>query len=163
MARSTAPVRSAPGNGKTAAAVPKSTRRGTRRAAQGDVVTAATPQELGAEVVSQAVQAARGAKVAALGDILANGHDAQETARQLRAILEGASPDDAAALKRELLEGAEALQRKRLVKPDEELAADWRRGGYRPGSVSAPRRRTRGRSTLRAHARRCWLSGQGIS
>jgi polyphosphate kinase len=130
MARSTAPVRSAPGNGKTAAAVPKSTRRGTRRAAQGDVVTAATPQELGAEVVSQAVQAARGAKVAALGDILANSQDAQETARQLRAILEGASPDDAAALKRELLEGAEALQRKRLVKPDEELAADWRSGGY---------------------------------
>jgi len=130
MARSTAPVRSAPGNGKTAAAVPKSTRRGTRRAAQGDVVTAATPQELGAEVVLQAVQAARGAKVAALGDILANSHDAQETARQLRAILEGASPDDAAALKRELLEGAEALQRKRLVKPDEELAPDWRSGGY---------------------------------
>ena len=104
--------------------------RRPRAAVQGDVIDAASPQALGAEVVSQAVQAAQRAQVAALNDILGRGGDAQETARQLRAILEGASPDDAAALRRELLDGADALQRKRLVRPDEELAADWRNGGY---------------------------------
>jgi polyphosphate kinase 2 len=122
MARTTATART---NGKT----PPATRRGPRRAAQGDVIDGSSPA-LGSEVVSQAVQAAQGAKVAALGDILAHGKDAQETARQLRAILEGASPDDAAALRRELFEGAEALQRRRLLKPDEELASDWRNGAY---------------------------------
>ncbi|WP_341889945.1 polyphosphate kinase 2 [Variovorax sp. YR752] len=103
----------------------------TRRSGDGDVIDgAADAASLGEAVVSEAVQAAQGAKVAALDDILARSQDSKETARQLRAILEGASPDDAAALRRELLEGADALQRARLVKPDEELAADWRSGGY---------------------------------
>ena len=133
MARTTATARSTPRgtSGKTSSAAPTpARRRGPRRAAQGDVVEGQDARALEKEVVSQAVQAARGAQVAALGDILERGHDAQETARQLRAILEGASPDDAAALRRELLEGAQALQRSRLVKPDEELAADWRNGAY---------------------------------
>ena len=133
MARTTATTRSTPRStsGKTSSAAPTpARRRGPRRAAQGDVIEGQDARALEKEVVSQAVQAARGAQVAALGDILERGHDAQETARQLRAILEGASPDDAAALRRELLEGAQALQRSRLVKPDEELAADWRNGAY---------------------------------
>ncbi len=121
MARTTATARSAPR---------KTARSATRRVAQGDVIEGSDVRALEGEVVSQAVQAAQGAMVAALGDILANGPGTQETARQLRAILEGASPDDAAALRRELLEGAQALQRNRLVKPDEELAADWRNGAY---------------------------------
>jgi polyphosphate kinase 2 len=137
MARTTATARSTPrtaagttsgNNGKKAPAPAR--RRGPRRAAQGDVIDGQDAQALENEVVSQAVQAAQGSQVAALGDILARGEDTQETARQLRAILEGASPDDAAALRRELLEGAQALQRSRLVKPDEELAADWRNGAY---------------------------------
>jgi polyphosphate kinase 2 len=102
----------------------------TRRTAEGDVIAGADAGTLQRMVVGEAVQAAQGAKVAALGDILARSQDEKETARQLRAILEGASPDDAAALRRELLEGADALKRAKLVKPDEELAADWRNGGY---------------------------------
>ena len=102
----------------------------TRRTVDGDVIAAADADTLQRTVVGEAVQAAQGAKVAALGDILARSQDEKETARQLRAILEGASPDDAAALRRELLEGADALKRAKLVKPDEELAADWRNGGY---------------------------------
>ncbi len=137
MARTTATTRRTPrttagqapaASGKSAAAAPR--RRGPRRAAQGDVIDGQDGRSLENEVVSQAVQAAQGSQIAALGDILERGQDAQETARQLRAILEGASPDDAAALRRELLEGAQALQRSRLVKPDEELAADWRNGAY---------------------------------
>ena len=137
MARTNATARSTPrtaagttsgSNGSKAPAPAR--KRGPRRAAQGDVVDGQDTQALQNEVVSQAVQAAQGSQVAALGDILERGQDAQETARQLRAILEGASPDDAAALRRELLEGAQALQRSRLVKPDEELAPDWRSGAY---------------------------------
>ena len=129
MARITANDRTTRSNGEAAAST-KPARRSTRRVAEGDVISAADSRALGEVVVSEAVQAAQGAKVAALGDILARSEDAQQTAKQLRAILEGASPDDAAALKRELLDGAQALQRHRLVKPDEELAADWRNGGY---------------------------------
>ena len=53
-------------------------------------------------------------------------------AASLRAILEGASPDDARAI-RELLRGdrLKARQRKTVeVSPDEELGADWRSGAY---------------------------------
>ena len=124
MARSTANERSP----RSPAARKRPAR--TRRAVDGDVIDGADAGSVGEIVVNEAVQAAQGAKVAALDDILARSQDSKETARQLRAILEGASPDDAAALRRELLDGADALQRARLVKPDEELAADWRNGGY---------------------------------
>ena len=53
-------------------------------------------------------------------------------AASLRAILEGASPDDARAI-RELLQGDRLKTRQRKsaeVSPDEELGADWRSGAY---------------------------------
>ncbi|HNJ84934.1 MAG TPA: polyphosphate kinase 2 [Piscinibacter sp.] len=81
-------------------------------------------------VVDESVQAAQGAKIAALDDIIAKAGEPADAARQLRAILEGASPDDAEALRRELFEGSDAKQRRKLLKPDEELAADWRNGAY---------------------------------
>jgi polyphosphate kinase 2 len=83
-------------------------------------------------VSREAVAAAQGAKLAAVQDILAhgNGIDAAEQARRLRAILEGASPDDAAMLRSALQGTGDAKLRKSLVGPDEELAEDWRRGGY---------------------------------
>ncbi len=124
MARSPAPERSP----RSPAARKRPAR--PRPAVDGDVIEAADTAALGEIVAGEAVQAAQGAKVAALDDILARSQDSTETARQLRAILEGASPDDAAALRRELLDGADALKRAKLVKPDEELAADWRSGGY---------------------------------
>lgn len=127
MARSTAPERS-PRSPRSPAARKRPAR--PRPATDGDVIEAADAASLGEVVAGEAVQAAQGAKVAALDDILARSQDSTETARQLRAILEGASPDDAAALRRELLDGAEALKRAKLVKPDEELATDWRSGGY---------------------------------
>ncbi len=107
----------------------KTTRRGVRRAVDGDVIEA---DRAGLEriVVAESVQAAQGAKIAALDDIIAKAGDPADAARQLRAILEGASPDDAEALRRELFEGSDAKQRRKLLKPDEELAADWRNGAY---------------------------------
>ena len=70
-------------------------------------------------------QAAQGAKIAALDDIIAKAGDPAD-AKQLRAILEGASPDDAEALRRELFEGSDAGSAA-SCKPDEELQVDWRK------------------------------------
>ncbi|MBQ1658135.1 MAG: polyphosphate kinase 2, partial [Rhodocyclaceae bacterium] len=50
-----------------------------------------------------------------------------ERARGLRALLEGASPDDRKALRRALRSAGVKTAR---ANPDEELAADWREGGY---------------------------------
>ena len=52
-----------------------------------------------------------------------------ELADALKAIMDGASPDDAIALKRAL----QSSDVERIVAgphPDEELAEDWRQGGY---------------------------------
>ena len=128
MARSTAADR--PSNSPVAATRARKASRAVRRAADGDVIAADGDQEVGRAVASEAVQAAQGAKIAALDDILAKSDGKTEAASRLRAILEGASPDDAQALRRELLDAADERQRRRLLKPDEELAADWRSGGY---------------------------------
>ena len=127
MARTTATARDSRSSGPQA---PRAASRRVRRTAEGDVITGDGGKTVADVVVSEAVQAAQGAKLAALSDIVANAADPKESARQLRAIFEGASPDDAEALRRELLEGTDVRLRRRLVLPDEELAPDWRHGAY---------------------------------
>ncbi|RRD59059.1 polyphosphate kinase 2 [Comamonadaceae bacterium OH2545_COT-014] len=51
-----------------------------------------------------------------------------ERAKALRAMIEGASPDDQKALRKALKETTSARPGK--INPDEELADDWRDGGY---------------------------------
>ena len=127
MARRTDAARSPRTNGQQA---PRSATRRVRRTAEGDVIAVDGGKTVAEVVVSEAVQAAQGAKLAALGDIVSNAAEPKEAARQLRAIFEGASPDDAEALRRELLEGTDAKLRRKLIQPDEELATDWRNGAY---------------------------------
>ncbi|WP_128003482.1 polyphosphate kinase 2 [Piscinibacter defluvii] len=103
--------------------------RRLRRVGEGDVVEAPDARALGAAVVDEAVKAKQAAEVAALQDILKR-DGAEAAGAHLRAILEGAAPDDAAVLRRALLEGIDAVAGQRSVKRDEELAEDWRRGGY---------------------------------
>ena len=129
------PTRTSPRRPRSQPAEPARPKRAsrTRQAAEGDVLPVLEAAAIPREVVGEAVAAAQGAKLAAVQDILAhagNGVDAAEQARRLRAIFEGASPDDAAMLRSALQGGAEAKLRKALIKPDEELAEDWRRGGY---------------------------------
>ncbi|HMP11215.1 polyphosphate kinase 2 [Hydrogenophaga sp.] len=55
-----------------------------------------------------------------------------EKAESLRAILEGAAPDDAKAI-RQLIKGESKSRQRRVkaeVNPDEQLAKDWRSGAY---------------------------------
>ncbi len=109
----------------------RSTRQ-PRRVAEGDVIAARGGADLGRKVIAESVRAAQGAKIAAVQDILAarTKVSAAEQGKQLRAILDGASPDDAAALRDALFNDTDLRNRQRLVKPDEELAEDWRSGGY---------------------------------
>ena len=59
-------------------------------------------------------------------DILAKSTD---KAAVLETFLAGSSPDDVAAI-RKMLANGQLLTGKKGPKPDEELASDWRKGGY---------------------------------
>ena len=102
-----------------------------RKVAQGDIPPSLSEQGVESFAIEQAVDAAEGAKSAALHDILSRikPGDVDSLNEVLTAILDGSSPDDAARLRSELLRHP-ALGKKRARHPDEELADDWREGGY---------------------------------
>jgi polyphosphate kinase 2 len=116
------------------AAKPKATAAAqtpSRRAVAGDIAPSRTKQGIEDFEVDQRVESAETAKLAAVRDMLSrkgNG-DSAHHAKSLRAILEGASPDDAAAIRRMLDAEGKALEQPK-VNPDQELADDWREGGY---------------------------------
>jgi polyphosphate kinase 2 len=101
-----------------------------RAAARGDRAPSTAKRPLEAYAASQATQAAQG-KATAAALLLLDGPAAtvKERAQSLRAMLEGAAPDDQRALRAALLEhGKKGLPE--LENPDEVLSADWRDGGY---------------------------------
>ena len=105
----------------------------TRTAAQGDIAPTTRSRALGKFVAQQAVEAAQGKSVAAALELVrpnAKG-TAAERAKGLRAMMEGASADDARVL-REALNGRlkTSTGKKGVLHPDDELADDWRDGGY---------------------------------
>jgi polyphosphate kinase len=103
-----------------------------RAAARGDVAPSTRARALEEFVASQATEAAQDKAVAAALELV--GPDAPgtpgERARQLRAMLDGASPDDKKVLREALLGRAGGVGKDDEKNPDEELAADWREGGY---------------------------------
>ena len=92
----------------------------------GDTVSARSQRGIARQVAKDKTDASLGAKEAAVKDILAN---APHKVNALQALLEGSSPDDVAAIKKMLLD-SEKTSQDNHVKPDDELAADWRSGGY---------------------------------
>jgi polyphosphate kinase 2 len=104
-----------------------------RRAALGDTIGTVQPKRIRRKAVSQAVVARQGAQLAAVRDILTRKSSSKaDKAESLRAILEGAAPDDAKAI-RQLLKGqakAGTRARAEAVDPNEQLAKDWRSGAY---------------------------------
>ena len=102
--------------------------RSQRRSASGDIAPSRTAKGISTFVVKDRSDAARDSKVEAVRDIVAHAKPGEgaKLARALRAVVEGASPDDVEALKLALLEREIAASEH----PDEELAADWREGGY---------------------------------
>ena len=98
----------------------------------GDVAPTQTLATVAEFVAQTATDAAQTKIVATAERLLGTSTDAtvEERAKGLRAILEGASPDDAKALRLALL-GTELDQKKaKKINPDEELAPDWRDGAY---------------------------------
>ncbi len=102
-----------------------------RKTAAGDTAPTLTTEGIERFAVSEATDAAQEAKLAAVRDVLDHipaGDHAQMLA-SLEAILAGASPDDAAKL-REALMAQRAAAAGVVLSADDELAADWRSGGY---------------------------------
>lgn len=103
----------------------------SREAVRGDIAPKLTPAGIESHVLDNAVQAATNSKAIAVKEILLKGAaDPDASARALRAILEGASPDDAIALRRMLIAPATPIVHSRALGPDEELADGWREGAY---------------------------------
>jgi polyphosphate kinase 2 len=105
-------------------------REPVRKASQGDRAPSTQPRALEEFVVKQATLAAQDKAVAAALELVkpdAPGTPA-ERAKLLRAMLEGASPDDQKVLRKALLGRHTQVEEK--SNPDEDLAADWRAGGY---------------------------------
>ena len=122
----------APARKKRVATSPKApatqTARKTRR---GDTAPTREPRALAKFVASEATQAAQGKQVAAALSMLSTDNPApgHERAQALLAMLQGASQDDLEVLRASLLSVGLPLTDQSLD-PDEELAADWRDGGY---------------------------------
>jgi len=104
----------------------------TRPVASGDISPASTPGGIEAHAVREAVSAAQTAQVEALRAIVsqAKPQAVPELSQALEAILTGASPEDAAALRQVLSAHGDMATAKLPVSPDDELADDWRDGGY---------------------------------
>ena len=103
-----------------------------RRAAAGDIAPSHEAAGIERFTVGEAVAAAQLAQAAAIDDIVerASRDNVEGLARAVEAVLAGASPDDARRL-RERLGGAGAIRATdEGINPDEELADDWREGGY---------------------------------
>jgi polyphosphate kinase 2 len=109
-----------------------STRANTRRAVRlGETARSQSARSIQKSVEKEAVEAAEDSKEIAVRDILGLmvPDRKHELAEALQAIMAGASPDDAIALKR-ALQSSEDEQAIAGPHPDEELADDWRQGGY---------------------------------
>lgn len=117
---------------KIVAASPRGKSQRTRPASAGDIAPESSQQGIEEFAVGEAVTAAQESKIVAVKDILAAQPpgDAHELARTLKAIMAGASPEDAAVLRRALLNEHEAAAPKMLLSPDDLLSDEWRDGGY---------------------------------
>ncbi len=100
-----------------------------RRVRSGDTAGSSQPERIARHSVAEAVEKARARELEALQDIVSQRGPAS-LASSVREIVRGASPDDAAALRRALLKELEAPPAALGVDADEELAPDWRKGGY---------------------------------
>ena len=120
------------GAGRKAAAPAPRRSPSPRAADAGDIAPARTPLTIERYAVGEAVDAAQQSKIEAVRDILANTQreDIAGIAEAMRAIMDGASPDDAIALRNALIEAPEAAFARLPDNPDEELSPGWRTGEY---------------------------------
>jgi polyphosphate kinase 2 len=97
---------------------------------QGDVLPHAGARAAEADRVARRTSTAQTVREEVTTDLLAraaSGEPVNETVRQLQALIAGASPDEAKALRRSLFKRDEPLP---LVDADVELSPGWREGAY---------------------------------
>jgi polyphosphate kinase len=118
-------------SGGAAVARPAPRARPARRVASGDVAPRTDPASLERHTIGEAVAAAQLSQAAAIDDIVAraSSDNVEGLARAIEAVLAGASPDDARRLRERLGQGTE-VDAAEAANPDDELADDWRDGGY---------------------------------
>jgi polyphosphate kinase 2 len=97
-----------------------------RRISQGDTVSARTAKGVASQTARIRMNAAQGAQQAAVKNIL---DKTPNKAAALKTLLAGSSPEDVSEI-RKMLQENQALLGDSSVKPDEELAPNWRSGGY---------------------------------
>ena len=100
---------------------------GVRPAAAGDTPPALGQGDIASYVARKSTSAAQSRLISTAVGLLEGKDAPKNRARALRALIEGASPDDQRAL-RKALEGKAAISGK--TNPDEELSDTWRDGGY---------------------------------
>ena len=121
--RKAAPVRKAPARQPSA----------RRRTVDGDISPNLSPGGIENYEIMQATQGASQSKGAAMKDVIARDSKAgsiEKLVSHIGAIMEGASPDDRAALRKAIFQEELAATVKSGVKADDELAANWRKGAY---------------------------------
>jgi polyphosphate kinase 2 len=105
----------------------------TRRVSKGDIPPDNSAQGIETFAVGEKISAARESQSTAVQDIInriSSGKDSTALSEALRAILDGASPDDAAALSKAIANMPSVEGTRIRAHADEELAADWRDGAY---------------------------------
>lgn len=110
----------------------KKTQR-TRQVSQGDISPNNSTLDIENFSISEKVAAARESKSAAVQDIInriTTGIDITTLPDALQAILDGASPDDAAALSKAIANMPNIENSQVQAHADEALARDWRNGAY---------------------------------
>ncbi len=124
----TPPVSPAPPAANDALTPPKNPKaRRARKVASGDVAPTREPKALERYTVRGETKAAESAAVATVQTVVESKQTGRQKAKALRALLEGASGDDLAAIRYRLLGPDRTLS---ASNPDEELAEHWRDGAY---------------------------------
>ena len=93
----------------------------------GDVADTRTPRRVEADVVARASVRTQTVAALALSDVLAKPGDHAPALGQLKALIDGAAPDEVKALRHLLFDRATPAAG---IDPDLELAANWRDGSY---------------------------------
>jgi polyphosphate kinase 2 len=103
-----------------------------RNTSLGDVPPSYETDKIENFAVNEKINAARASKSAAVEDILRSQdtHNIQEIAQVLRTLMEGASPDDALALRNALMLDEPKSSLNKQIHNDDLLVEDWREGRY---------------------------------
>jgi hypothetical protein len=110
----------------------RQSRSNSRRVNQGDTSPGMTPQGIETFEIKESIAAAQESKITAVLDIIDSTpkHDMPAIVSSLKAILQGASAEDAALLRSVLQNDADGIEAPFDTNPDEELSKGWRNGEY---------------------------------